>query len=107
MEFPTVSPMEHWPRSVFMVFFGAYFAVISLKFFKNINSGATIALIPKSPLLTFRVIPGKTKLTQKDLKAGFVKSYNGPASTAFLGMVFFAAAQLMLVMMFKTVEYIV
>lgn len=89
-----------------MVTTGAYFAVISLKFLKTVTSGATILLVPANPLFTFTVISGNAKLSQALKSRGYIKSYNGPIGTAILGMLFFIAAQMMIVMMFKKVEYL-
>ncbi len=105
IDFPTVSPLEHWPRSMFMIFFGAYFAVLSLKFLKNIKQGSSITVHPGDPLLSFLVLNGRVNLTKLQQKQGFIKSYNGPASTAALGLLFYFAAQIMIVMMFKTIDY--
>jgi len=72
---------------------------------RSINPGSTITFLPRDPLFTFRIWPGKINLTLSQKKTGLIKSYNGPAGTAFLGLLFFSAAQLLLVLVFKEVVY--
>jgi|SRR3990172_9299604 len=101
-ELVNVSPMDHWFRSIFYIVFGAYFAVLSLKFLKNATPGVTLIYSPNNLFASVKVVKGKTKSAPK----GFVASYNGPLSTAFLGLLLFAAAELLLVMMFKRIDYL-
>jgi hypothetical protein len=101
VELVTVSPSDHWIRSIIMISFGAYFAVLSLKFLKNVTTGVTLVYSPSNPFLSLNIVKGKIKSVPKGHKA----SYNGPLSTALLGLLLFAAAQTLIVMMFKRAEY--
>lgn len=100
-ELVTVSPMDHWPRSLFYIVFASYFAVLSLKFLKSTNPGVTLLYSPKNPFTSVKVVKGRAKSIPKGYKA----SFNSPISTAFLGLLLFTAAQTLLVMMFKRVDY--
>lgn len=100
-EFVNISPLEHWPRSIFYIVFGAYFAVLSLKFLKGTNPGVTLVYSPKNPFTSIKIHRGKVKSVPR----GFIASYNSPLSTALLGLLLFTAAQLFVVMMFLRVDY--
>jgi hypothetical protein len=100
-ELITVSPLDHWPRSLFMIIFSAYFSVLSLKFLKSANPGVTILYSTKNILTSLKVLKGKLKSTPKGYKA----SYNSPLSAALLGLLLFSAAEALLVMMFKRIDY--
>jgi hypothetical protein len=100
-ELVTVSPMDHWVRSLFYVLFGSYFAVLSLKFLKSANPGVTILYHKANPFTSIKVVKGHLKSVPK----GYVASFNGPLSTAFLGLLLFTAAQVLIVMMFKRIDY--
>jgi len=103
--FETVSPADHPLRTLLTSAPVIYLAYFSLKFLRHINSGTTITFLPRNPLFTFSVRPGRAPLSVSEKKSGFLKSYNGPIGTAFLGLLFFAAAQLLLVLIFKRAEY--
>lgn len=101
----SASPLDDWPRSVFLVTTSAYLAVISLKLFRSVHSGCTLALRQSNPF-SLRIFSGKSKPSPALLKAGYRAHYNGPGLTAFLALAYFATAQFLLVIMFKRMDFI-
>ena len=105
----TVSPLNDPVRFAFTFLFGTHFFIYSLRFFHSLNSGVTILFNRHRPITTFvnlQVRGGHTQLPQRKSYYGIVKSYNSPLSTAFLGLLFFAASVVLLVIMFKRIDYI-
>jgi hypothetical protein len=102
LDLPVSSPLEHLPRSLFSGGFAVIFALVSIQFLRAVNSGSTILIDKHNPLLSFQVREGKVTLAKSQIARGLVKSYNGPLSTAFMGLLFFAAAQFLIVLVFKT-----
>ena len=101
----TVSPANH-PLRTFVFFFPILlFSYFSLHFLHRVNSGSTIVVCPSHFWDSFRVISGKYQLTPVQKKQGLIKSYNSPLASALLGIYMLAAAELLLILLFKQPEY--
>jgi hypothetical protein len=101
----TVSPANHPLRTFFFFFPIFFFSYFSLHFLRQVNSGSTIIVCPTRFWNSFQIISGKYNLTSAQKKQGCIKSYNGPVSSAFLGLLMFAAAEFLLILLFKQPEY--
>lgn len=102
----TVSPMVHPLKTLFFSFPIVLFSYLSLHFLRRVNSGSTIIVCPARFLTTFQIIPGKSSLTASQKKLGCIRSYNGPLISALLGLFLFAAAEFLLVILFKQPDYL-
>src|SRR3989344_5859686 len=101
VELANASPADHPLRTAFFLLPILYFAVSSLQLLRRVNSGSTFIVHPHN-LFSLRIFSGKnTVKSKKDLMI----SYNGPLSTAFLGLLFFAAAEFLLVSLFLSPLY--
>jgi hypothetical protein len=105
IDWVTVSPLVHPWRTFVFSFPIVFFAFLSLHFLRQVSSGSTIIYCPAKLFTTFQVVPGKHGLTKTQLRQGCVKSYNGPVISAALGLLLFSASQVLLVLLFKQVEY--
>jgi hypothetical protein len=105
VEWATVSPINHPFRT--LIFFPpiVLFAYFSLHFLRKVNSGSTIIVCPARFLTTFQVLSGRHSLTRNQVKEGCIRSYNNPVASAFLGLSFFAAAEFLLILLFKQPIY--
>ena len=101
----TVSPADDLLRTVIFVIPAAILAYLSLYFLRKVSLGSTIIVNPKNVPGTFRVFSGKQPLSSRLEKQGYLKSYNGPGASAFLGLLMFAVAEFLIVMIFKRVDY--
>jgi len=106
IEWVTVSPMAHPSKTLLFSFPIILFAYFSLHFLRRVNSGSTIIVCPAKFLTTFRIIPGKLNLSASQRKLGCIRSYNGPLVSALMGLFLFAAAEFLLVILFKQPEYL-
>lgn len=105
----TVSPLNDPIRFIFTFLFGVHFFMYSLRLFRFLNSGVTIILNRHHLLVapfSFQVQGGQVPLPPAKRNRGYIKSYNPPNATAFLGFLFFTASVILLVIMFKRVDYI-
>ncbi len=105
VDFPTISPSDHPFRSLYTLFFGAFFTAFSLRLLQNLRTGVTLISLPKHFYFPTRIVPGRVKLTSSQKSQGYVASYNSPFFTAVLGLLLYAAAQILIVLMFKGVDY--
>jgi hypothetical protein len=105
VELVNISPFAHPLRTVTFSVPILLFSFYSLCFFRRVNSGATIIVHPRKIFTTLYIVPGKAALSKDQKSAGYIKSYNGPASSAILGLLLFAAAEFLLVLLFKQAVY--
>mgnify|MGYP001612872199 CR=1 FL=1 len=76
------------------------FTWYSLQFFRNLDRGVTLAL-PKTGFSLPKVFAGKIK-KNSDFR---LQHFDNPLLTGILGLIFFAAAEFFLVIMFKALDY--
>lgn len=105
IDFPTISPTDHPARSLYAIFFAAYFTVVSLRLFQNLKTGVTLVSRRKYLYFPVRILPGRVALSASQKKLGFIYSYNKTFSTAVLGFLCYLGAQVLIVLMFKGVDY--
>jgi len=105
----TVSPLNDPARFIFSLLFAVHFYNYSLKFLRFLKPGATINFNRRRPIrsLAFlQVRPGRPHITQDKTVPDIIRSYNSPQSTAFLGLLFYTAAVILIVLTFKRIDYI-
>jgi len=105
VDWVTVSPALHIWRTFIFSFPIIFFSNLSLHFLRRVNSGSTIIVCPARIFTSFQVIPGKVGLTTAMKKQGCIRSYNGPLASAFLGLLLFASAEFLLILLFKQPVY--
>jgi len=102
----TVSPCSHPLRATIFSLPILLFAYYSLILFRNLSRGSTIIVNPKNPIFSFGIISGKYNLTKQQKSNGYISSYNGQFSSAILGLILFSASEILLVLLFKSPEYL-
>ncbi|OGD09223.1 hypothetical protein A2397_02740 [Candidatus Amesbacteria bacterium RIFOXYB1_FULL_44_23] len=104
-DFITISPTDYPIRTPLFTALALLLAHYSLCFLRKVNFGSTIVVNPRNILRTFSVVSGKYNLPTKLTKQGFIKSYNGPGVSAFLGLLMFAVSEFLIVILFKRIDY--
>lgn len=103
-ELVDISPLDHPLRTAIFAVPVIIFTFLSLQFFRNISTGVTL-LLPRTGLPWPAIRPGRLPKSKINPKIYRLSSYDGPFSTALLGLFMFAAGEFFLVIMFKTFNY--
>lgn len=82
-----------------------YFSASAFVILKDVNLGSTI-VYREGYLFSLRIYSGKINLTATQKKQKYVTSFSGPVGSALLGLLFFAAAQFLTVMLYLKPVYI-
>jgi hypothetical protein len=99
-----VSPLDDLGKLTFFILPILYLSFNSLQFFRKVSTGATI-IYRRGQILSLRIESGRVELTKSQKAKKYVASFNGPLVSALLGLLFFAAAQFLTVILFLRAEY--
>jgi hypothetical protein len=101
----TVSPFSHPWRTLIFSFPIIIFSYMSLNFLRRVSLGSTIIICSSHFPIFLKVVAGKIKLTTSQKKQGCQGSYCSPITSAFLGLLLFASAEILMIMLFMQPVY--
>ncbi len=99
-EFVNVNPIDNPVRTIFFLLPVLIFTYYSFQLLHHLERGVTLAL-PKRGFPWLKIFPGKVKIQAKY----HLQHFDNPYLTGLLGLIFFAAAEFFLVIMFKLPVY--